>query len=351
MKTAKILVTGGTGYIGSHTAISLLEQNFEVVIIDNLINSEAKVIDRIQAISGKRVTFLEVDMQDSKAVDELFLQQKDIEAVIHFAALKAVGESVAKPLKYYQNNLVALLNLLINMQRHQTSNLIFSSSATVYGEPDQLPIQEDAAIKPALSPYGNTKKISEDIIRDFASAQAWFKAISLRYFNPIGAHASGKIGELPNGTPNNLMPFITQTATGQRKELLVFGDDYNTPDGTAIRDYIHVMDLAEAHVKAVERLLGNNQDSNYEIINLGTGKGYSVLEVIQSFEKASGLKIPYSITNRRPGDVEQTYAATAKANQVLQWQALRSLDEMTASAWNWEQQLQKIRSTSTKIKN
>ncbi len=333
----KIIVTGGIGYIGSHTVVSLIEQAFHVIIIDNLVNSTIETLDGIEAITGKRPEFHNVDMCIPADIDTFFKQHSDADAVIHFAALKAVKESVEKPVLYYRNNLFALINLIASMQKYNIPNLVFSSSATVYGEPDSLPLTEQNPTKPALSPYGNTKKIGEDILQNTASAHPDFNAISLRYFNPIGAHASGKIGELPSGIPNNLMPFITQTAAGLRKELLVFGNDYNTPDGTAVRDYIHVVDLAEAHVKTVQRLLAQSQKSNFEIFNLGTGKGSSVLEVIQSFEKASGKKLPYQIVDRRAGDVEQMYASTDLANQELGWTAKYNLDEMTASSWKWEQ--------------
>lgn len=339
MKNSRILITGGTGYIGSHTVVSLMEQGYEIAIIDNLSNSEREVLNGIAAITGKSPLLYEIDMRDSNALDHFFSNNRDIGAVIHFAALKAVGESVERPLHYYQNNLFSLVNLLKSMQQYLIPNLIFSSSATVYGEPDGLPIEENHQVKPASSPYGNTKKVGEDIIQDMSRANTWFNAISLRYFNPIGAHESGMIGELPKGVPNNLMPFITQTATGLREELLVFGGDYSTSDGTAVRDYIHVVDLAEAHVKALERLLRKGQKSNYEVFNLGTGSGFSVLQVIQSFEQTSGLKLSYRIVDRRPGDVEQNYACTKLANLELGWKASRSLDEMTASAWKWEQQL------------
>jgi len=338
----KIVVTGGTGYIGSHTAVSLIEQGFEVIILDNLVNSNQETLTGIETITGVKPTFFQMDLTNATLVNEFFKTHSDTAAVIHFAALKAVGESVQKPIAYYRNNLFALINLLDAMQQNNVSNLVFSSSATVYGEPDSLPLTEKNITKPALSPYGNTKKIGEDIIKDTAQANADFHAVSLRYFNPIGAHESALIGELPNGIPNNLMPFITQTAVGLRKELMVFGDDYNTSDGTAVRDYIHVVDLANAHVKTVERLLKNEQATNYEIFNLGTGKGSSVLEVIQSFEKANGKKLPYQIVARRSGDVEAMYAATELANQELGWTAKHNLDDMTASAWAWEQQVRKL---------
>ncbi len=342
MNAQKILITGGTGFIGSHTVVSLMGQGYEPILLDNFCNSDRSVLRGIESITGRIPVLYEIDMQDKVALDAFFSEQPDICAVIHFAALKAVGESAQLPVAYYYNNLISLLHLLQCMEKHKVANLIFSSSATVYGTPDSLPLEEDHSAKAALSPYGNTKKISEDIIQDMAAVNQWLSAISLRYFNPIGAHESGEIGELPRGVPNNLMPFITQTATGIREELLVFGDDYDTPDGTAIRDYIHVVDLAEAHVKALERLLEKRQKSNYEIFNLGAGKGYSVLEVIQSFEKTSNLKLPYRIVERRPGDVPEMYASTQKANRELGWKTLRGLDEMTASAWNWEQRVRGI---------
>ena len=338
----KVIVTGGTGYIGSHTTVSLIEKDYEVIIIDNLVNSSEETLQRIQEITGVRPAFHKVDLTDLPELESVFALHEDSEAIIHFAALKAVGESVQKPLKYYRNNIGGLINLIKCMDRFQIHNLVFSSSATVYGEPDELPLREDHQTKPALSPYGNTKKIGEDIIRSQARSNHLFNAISLRYFNPIGAHPSAKIGELPSGIPNNLMPFITQTAAGIRKELLVFGDDYNTPDGTAIRDYIHVVDLAEAHVKTVDRLLNANQKSNFEIFNLGTGKGSSVLDVIRSFEKTSGLELPYTIVERRDGDVEANYAATTLANRELGWKARYDLDDMTASAWEWEKKVRGI---------
>ncbi len=339
---AKILITGGTGYIGSHTAVSLIEKGYEPVIIDNLCNSSKTTLDGIEAITGINPVFEQIEMQDPASLDNFFQSHPDIKAVIHFAALKAVGESVEKPVEYYKNNLGSLLNLVSSMQKYGVGNLIFSSSATVYGDPDSLPIMEFHPVKPATSPYGNTKKICEDIIRDSAGVNKSFHAISLRYFNPIGAHESGMIGELPQGIPNNLMPFITQTAAGIRKELKVFGDDYNTPDGTAVRDYIHVVDLANAHVKALDRLMNEEQQDNYEVFNLGTGNGFSVLEVIKSFEKTSGLKLPYQIVGRRSGDVEATYASTELANEKLNWTAERTLDQMTESSWNWEKKARKV---------
>jgi UDP-glucose 4-epimerase len=334
----KILVTGGTGYIGSHTVVALQEQGFEVVIIDNLSNSTDKVIDQIEKITGVRPVFERFDMCDSVRLQQFFDKHTDISGVIHFAAYKAVGESVEKPLHYYQNNLFSLVNLLFSMESIGCNNLVFSSSCTVYGQPDELPVTENAPVKQAMSPYGNTKQISEEIITDHVSASN-MSAISLRYFNPIGAHESALIGELPIGIPNNLVPFITQTAIGQRESLRVFGDDYNTPDGTCIRDYIHVMDLARAHVVAVERLGKGLNLQPYEVFNLGTGNGFSVMEVIKTFEKVNSVKLNYQITARRPGDVEQVWADTRKANEVLGWKAELGLEPMLQSAWEWEKNL------------
>lgn len=342
MSSGKIVVTGGTGYIGSHTVVELIEQGYEVLIIDNLVNSSVDVLDGIESITGVRPDFIKLDLQDRNLLDTFFSENEDIGAIIHFAALKAVGESVEQPLRYYHNNLVSLLNIIDVMNHHGVMDLIFSSSATVYGVPEQLPLTETTPVQRALSPYGNTKKIAEEIIEDVCKVTPEFDAISLRYFNPIGAHDSGKIGERPNGVPNNLMPFITQTAVGLRKELLVFGDDYNTPDGTAIRDYIHVVDLAKAHVKAIDRLLMNKNATSFEIFNLGTGKGSSVLEVIKSFEKTSGRKLPYKVVARRAGDVEQMYAGTTRANEVLEWNTKYDLDDMTSSSWKWEQYVRNL---------
>jgi len=333
---SKIVVTGGMGFIGSHTVVALINKGVEVIIIDNLINSTIETLDGIEAITSVRPAFYQIDMADAVELEKVFRAHSDIKAVIHFAALKAVGESSEKPILYYRNNLLSLISLIEVMQSNNVSNLVFSSSATVYGEPDTLPITEKNPTKRGMSPYGNTKKIGEEIIEDTVNTSNDFNAISLRYFNPIGAHESGKIGELPNGVPNNLMPFITQTAAGLRKELLVFGNDYHTPDGTAIRDYIHVVDLADAHVKTVQRLLNKKQNASFEVFNLGTGKGSSVLEVIHSFEKTSGYKIPYRIVERRKGDVEQMYASTTLANKELNWEAKLNLDDMTKSAWEWE---------------
>lgn len=332
----KILVTGGLGYIGSHTVVALQEEGFEVVVIDNLSNSSIEVLDGIVSITGKAPGFHRFDLRDKHKVERFFEEQPDIQGIIHFAASKAVGESVEKPLLYYENNLNTLIYILKELQKNKNPNFIFSSSCTVYGEADDLPIAENAPVKKAESPYGNTKQIGEEVISDLCRANKNFKAVCLRYFNPIGAHPSAKIGELPIGVPQNLVPFITQTAIGKRKELSVFGDDYPTPDGTCIRDYIHVMDLAEAHVVAMKRLLNNEENSNFEIFNLGTGKGNSVLEIVKSFEKSTNRKLPYKITGRREGDVVAAYADTKKANTELGWKTKRSLEEALESAWEWE---------------
>ena len=331
----KILVTGGTGYIGSHTVVELQNVGFEVVIIDNLSNSMHEVVDRITEITSKRPVFEKVDLVDPEATLACIEKHKDLVGVIHFAALKAVGESVEKPLMYYDNNISSLLSLLKALQKFNISNFVFSSSCTVYGQPDELPVSEQAPRKQAESPYGNTKKISEDIIEDMVGTGR-LNAISLRYFNPIGAHSTAKIGELPLGVPDNLVPYITQTAIGKREHLRVFGQDYNTHDGTAIRDYIHVVDLAKAHVVAVNRLLQAKSKKPYEIFNLGTGNGFTVLEVIHAFEKASGQKLNYQIAERRKGDIEKVWADTSFANKELGWQASLGLDEMMRSAWEWE---------------
>ncbi|MBK9291429.1 MAG: UDP-glucose 4-epimerase GalE [Bacteroidetes bacterium] len=333
----RILVTGGTGYIGSHTVVELQNKGFEVLIADNLSNSQAWVVDAIGQITGKKPQFELIDLSDRELTADLFARYSDIKGVIHFAAYKAVGESVEKPLMYYRNNLVSLMNILESMAAIGAPNLVFSSSCTVYGQPDVLPVSEQAPIKKAESPYGNTKQISEEIIQDTLRSNNQLRAIALRYFNPIGAHDSALIGELPLGVPNNLVPFITQTAIGIRQQLSVFGDDYNTPDGTAIRDYIHVVDLAQAHVVAVQRMLEGRMKQAFEVFNLGTGTGYSVLDVIKSFERVSGLRLNYKIVGRRPGDVEKVWADPSWSNQELGWKAKRTLDEMTASAWKWEQ--------------
>ncbi|MBW6497588.1 MAG: UDP-glucose 4-epimerase GalE [Bacteroidales bacterium] len=334
----KILVTGGTGYIGSHTVVELQQNGFEVVVIDNLSNSTATIVDQIGRISGKKPRFYELDLCNEAALRVFFRENHDLAGVIHFAAYKAVGESVEFPLKYYHNNLVSLLNLLRFMEEFEVPNMVFSSSCTVYGQPEVLPVTEQAPVKKAFSPYGNTKQISEEIIEDTVNSSA-LKAISLRYFNPIGAHESGLIGELPIGIPNNLVPFITQTAIGKRQKLMVFGNDYDTPDGTAIRDYIHVVDLAKAHVVAISRLLKGIHKESLEVYNLGTGKGTSVMEAIMAFERVTGMKLPYEITSRRTGDVPRVWADTTLANLKLGWRAEKSLDEMMASAWMWEKNL------------
>lgn len=334
----KILVTGGTGYIGSHTVVELQTKGYDVVVVDNLSNSHKNVLDQIEKITGKKPEFEEFDLTHKEKTSDFFKRHSDINGIIHFAAYKAVGESVANPLMYYRNNLVSLVNILEGMKANSIDNLVFSSSCTVYGQPEKLPVAEDAPIQKAMSPYGNTKQISEEVINDTSNVTN-VKAVLLRYFNPIGAHESALIGELPLGVPNNLVPFITQTAIGIRKELSVFGEDYHTPDGTAIRDYIHVVDLAKAHVIAVDRMINQNQKKKVEIFNLGTGNGFSVLEVINSFEKVSGEKLNYKIVDRRPGDVEKVYADTRFANDELGWKAQKSLDEMMLSAWNWEKAL------------
>ena len=337
----KILVTGGLGFIGSHTAVELQQAGYEVVIIDNCSNSSEDVLDGIEAISGIRPVFEKFDLRDRDKVRGFFKKYPDLSGVIHFAASKAVGESVEEPLLYYENNLTTLISLLQELVEKEKAHFIFSSSCTVYGQADSMPITEDAPVKPAESPYGNTKQIGEEIIRDTCKVCKELQAISLRYFNPIGAHPSARIGELPLGVPQNLVPFITQTAAGIREQLSVFGDDYPTPDGTCIRDYIHVVDLARAHVVALQRLLSGKNDLNYEIFNVGTGKGSSVLEVIQSFERVSGLPLNYKIVGRRPGDITEAYADTTRANEVLGWKAESSLDDAMKSAWAWEQEIRK----------
>jgi len=336
MKT-QVLVTGGTGYIGSHTAVELIEEGFDVVIIDNLSNSQESVLDGIEKITGVRPAFEKFDLCEREKVKAFFQRYPRIEAIIHFAALKAVGESVKKPLEYYRNNLVSLINLLECMKGNVLKNFIFSSSCTVYGQPDVLPVTEKAPVKKALSPYGNTKQIAEEIIQDYlASCADDLRCISLRYFNPIGAHPSALIGELPTGVPQNLVPFVTQTAIGIHSELKVFGNDYNTPDGTCIRDYIYVMDLAKAHVAALKRLLENKHKSPFEVFNLGTGKGLSVLEIITTFEKVTGVKLNYRFAPRREGDIEKIWADPSLANRELGWKAETSLEDTLLSAWKWE---------------
>lgn len=335
----KILVTGGTGYIGSHTTVELINAGYDVVIIDNLSNSNRNVIDGIESITGVRPDFIEGDCTDIKTLKELFAGHPDIAGIINFAASKAVGESVENPLLYYRNNLVTLINLLELMPEYGVKGIVFSSSCTVYGEPDKNPIDETAPIKPATSPYGNTKQISEEIICDFIRSGAPIKSIILRYFNPIGAHPSAKIGELPVGVPQNLVPYLTQTAAGIRKELTVFGDDYNTPDGSCIRDYIDVVDLAKAHVIAMRRMLEKSDTDKVEIFNLGTGRGLSVLELIASFERATGVKVPHRIGARREGDIEKIWAEPTKANTVLGWKAEADIDDTMRNAWRWQQRL------------
>jgi len=342
---ARILVTGGTGYIGSHTTVELMQQGYEVTIVDNLSNSSVDVLDGIAAIVGRKPEFANIDCGNFVDLDNVFRQHPDIVGVIHFAASKAVGESVEKPLLYYRNNLGSLCTLLDVMRQHQVPNLVFSSSCTVYGQPDKdhLPVDETAPIQKALSPYGNTKQINEEIIQDEAHADKNLHATILRYFNPIGAHPSANIGELPNGVPQNLLPFVTQTAAGLRPELKVFGNDYNTPDGSCIRDYIYVVDLAKAHVKAIDRMLNAKDREQVEIFNLGTGTGLSVLTLINEFEAATGVKIPYTIVGRREGDIEQVWAAPKKANEVLGWKADTPIRDVLASAWRWEKKIRNIK--------
>ncbi|MDL2262017.1 UDP-glucose 4-epimerase GalE [Bacteroidales bacterium OttesenSCG-928-I21] len=338
----KIIITGGAGYIGSHTVVEFQEAGFEVVIIDNLSNSNIKVIDGIKKITGIRPLFYKSNIANYSEIDTIFSEHKDAVALVHFAAYKAVGESVQKPLMYYSNNLTGLINILSLMIDNNIPNFVFSSSCTVYGQPKQLPVTEESPVVKAESPYGNTKKISEEIIVDTLSANPQLKTISLRYFNPIGAHPSAEIGELPIGVPNNLLPYITQTAIGIREKLSVFGNDYNTPDGTAIRDYVNVVDLAKSHVAAVNRLLEVKNTEACEVFNIGTGKGVSVLEIIESFERSTGQKLPYKIVDRRAGDVEQVWANTTKANNILKWKAEKTLDETIKSAWEWEKKLRGI---------
>lgn len=335
----KILVTGGTGYIGSHTVVELQNAGYSVVVIDNLSNSTADSIDGVERITGIRPVFEELDCNDIEGLRALFTKHSDIKGIIHFAASKAVGESVEKPLLYYKNNLVSLINLLELMPEFNIPNIVFSSSCTVYGEPDKNPIDESAPIKPAASPYGNSKQINEKIIQDFVKSGAPVKSIILRYFNPIGAHPSADIGELPYGVPQNLVPFITQTAMGIRQQLSVFGDDYDTPDGSCVRDFINVVDLAKAHVVALDRMLGNKSDEKVEIFNLGTGRGVSVLELIKVFEKVSGEKLNYKIVERRAGDIEKIWAEPSHANTVLGWTAKENIEDTMSSAWKWQKKL------------
>ena len=338
---ARILVTGGTGYIGSHTVVELVQQGYDVVIVDNLSNSDKNMLDGIAAIIGKQPEFHQVDCNDAAALSSVMDAYPDIEAVIHFAASKAVGESVEQPLMYYRNNLMSLVTLLEQMKAHNVHNIVFSSSCTVYGQPsaEHLPVDETAPIQTALSPYGNTKQINEEIIRDEAHADKSLQATILRYFNPIGAHPSAMIGELPNGVPQNLLPFVTQTAAGLRKQLKVYGNDYNTPDGSCIRDYIYVVDLAKAHVKAVERMLSGKSEEQVEVFNLGTGRGLSVLEILNTFIQVTGVDVPYEIVGRREGDIEQVWAKPDRANNVLGWKADTPIEEILLSAWRWEQKI------------
>lgn len=334
----KILVTGGLGFIGSHTVVELQNVGFEPVIIDNLSNSSIEVLDRITNITGKKPLFEQIDLRDKASVQNFFKKHNDVSGVIHFAASKAVGESVENPLLYYENNINALVYILQELQQKEEAHFIFSSSCTVYGQAEKMPITEDASVQPAMSPYGNTKQIGEEIITDVVKVSN-INSILLRYFNPIGAHPTAEIGELPIGVPQNLVPFITQIGIGLRQELSVYGDDYPTADGTAVRDYIHVVDLAKAHVVALQRLIEKKNLSKIETFNLGTGTGSSVLEVITAFEKVSGKKLPYKIVGRREGDITSAYANTDKANNVLGWKAQSTLEESLASAWKWEQKI------------
>ncbi|MBQ1932930.1 MAG: UDP-glucose 4-epimerase GalE [Muribaculaceae bacterium] len=336
MNKGLILVTGGTGYIGSHTVVELQQAGYEVVIVDNLSNSNVDVLDGIERISGIRPHFVEADCTDMAAMKNLFDTYKGIAGIINFAASKAVGESIEKPILYYRNNLNTLMNLLDLMAEYNVKGIVFSSSCTVYGEPDENPVTESAPIKTATSPYGNTKQICEEIIHDVIHSGAPFKSVILRYFNPVGAHPSAEIGELPNGVPQNLIPYLTQTAIGIRKELSVFGDDYDTPDGSCIRDFINVVDLAKAHVIAVERMLQNKSDANVETFNLGTGVGLSVKELISAFERATGVKVPHKIVGRRAGDIEKVWADPAYANNVLGWKAESTIEDTMRSAWAWQ---------------
>lgn len=338
-----ILVTGGTGFIGSHTSVELINAGYDVVIIDNLSNSNADVVDGIEKITGIRPAFEKVDCLDRPALEGVFKKYPGISGIIHFAASKAVGESVQKPLLYYRNNLNSLINLLELMPKYDVKGIIFSSSCTVYGQPDKenLPVTEEAPIKKAESPYGNTKQICEEIIQDYVKSGAPIHSILLRYFNPIGAHPSAIIGELPNGVPANLIPYLTQTAIGIRKQLSVFGDDYNTPDGSCIRDFIYVVDLAKAHVKAMAYILDGKMDKPVDVFNIGTGKGASVLELIKTFEECTGVKLNYKIVGRRAGDIEQVWGNVNKANKVLGWKAEHTLADALSSAWKWQLELRR----------
>ncbi|ELR71457.1 UDP-glucose 4-epimerase [Fulvivirga imtechensis AK7] len=339
MQKGKILVTGGAGYIGSHTCVELVSAGYTPIIVDNFSNSEKFVIQNLEKLTVTRVEVEEGDCNDYFFLKDVFEKHREIKGVIHFAAFKAVGESSQYPLKYYHNNVQSTVNLLQVMDEFKLSNLVFSSSCTVYGQPDILPVTESSPVKPAESPYGRTKQICEDIISDFYKASEAFKAISLRYFNPIGAHPTGLIGELPLGVPNNLVPFITQTAAGVREQLTIFGDDYNTSDGTCIRDYIHVVDLAKAHIAALEKMIKSNKTKHLEVYNIGTGDGHSVLEVVKTFEKVSGEKLNYKIGARRSGDVEKVFADVSKAKDELGWKTELSLEDSLRDAWNWQQKL------------
>ena len=339
MNKGRILVTGGTGYIGSHTTVELINAGYSVVIIDNLSNSNKEVLKGIEGITGVSPDFVEADCTDIQALKSLFDKYPDIKGIINFAASKAVGESMEKPILYYRNNLNTLMNLLDLMPEYGVKGIVFSSSCTVYGEPDENPVTEKAPIKKATSPYGNTKQISEEIITDVINSGAPFKSVILRYFNPVGAHPSAEIGELPNGVPQNLIPYLTQTAIGIRKELSVFGNDYNTPDGSCIRDFINVVDLAKAHVIAVQRMLEDKSESKIEIFNLGTGVGLSVLELIDAFERATGVKVPHKIVGRRAGDIEKVWANPKYANEVLGWKAESTIEDTMRSAWAWQKKL------------
>ncbi|WP_068475566.1 UDP-glucose 4-epimerase GalE [Saccharicrinis aurantiacus] len=332
----QILVTGGTGYIGSHTVVELQNSGFDVVVVDDLSNSKIEVLDNIEKITGKRPAFEQFNLADATLTDQFFQKYTDIQAIIHFAAFKAVGESVQKPLEYYQNNVNSLINLLNGMKKYGVANMVFSSSCTVYGQPDKLPVTEETPRKEAESPYGNTKAICEDIMRDFCKVNEASNCIALRYFNPIGAHESGLIGEFPVGVPNNLVPFITQTAAGLRDELSIFGEDYDTPDGTAVRDYINVVDLSKAHVIAIERLLNDKKKNNYEFFNVGTGEGYSVMQLVKAFIKVTGVDLKYKVVGRRTGDIEKIWADTTYGNNELGWKAETSLEDTLGSAWAWE---------------
>lgn len=334
----QILVTGGMGYIGSHTVVELIEAGYEPIIVDNLSNSNVRIREQLTQITGVKVPFLQIDLCDMNVLQAVLSEFPNVEGVIHFAAYKAVGESVEQPIKYYKNNLLSLLNVLEAFQGRRL-NLVFSSSCTVYGQPDELPVSEQAPIKKALSPYGNTKQIAEEILQETSSSNPLLNVISLRYFNPVGAHESGLIGELPIGVPQNLVPFITQSAIGKRGPITVYGNDYNTPDGTAIRDYIHVVDLAKAHVAALRLLSEGNPNGNYDVFNVGTGTGYSVLEIIHAFERATGVSLKYTIGDRRAGDIEKVWGNVNKSREQLGWKAELGIDEMMASAWKWENYL------------